>query len=75
MLTLASIIVLANAVDAMADIGTVIVAREASSSGRESWVAEGGVGFSLPGVDFFLLADLGVDFSADLSVFCLSFLI
>jgi hypothetical protein len=36
MLTLASIIVLANVVDAMADIGTVIVAREAGSGGRES---------------------------------------
>jgi hypothetical protein len=75
MLTLASIIVLANAVDAMADIGTVIVAREAGGGGRESWVAEGGVGFSLPGADFFLPADLGVDFSADSSVFCLIFLI
>jgi hypothetical protein len=75
MLTPASIIVLANAVNAMADIKTVIVAREASGSGRESWVAEGGMGFSLPGVDFFLPADLGVDFSADSLVFCLSFLI
>jgi hypothetical protein len=75
MLTPASIIVSANIVDAIADIRTVIVAREASSGDRESWVAEGGVGFSLPGVDFFLLADLGVDFSADLLVFYLSFLI
>jgi hypothetical protein len=36
MLTLASIIVLVNVVDAIADIRTVIVAREASSGGRES---------------------------------------
>jgi hypothetical protein len=75
MLTLASIMVLANTVNAIADIGTVIVAREASGGGRESWVAKGGVGFSLLSVDFFLLADLGVDFSADSSVFCLIFLI
>ena len=67
--------VLANAVDAMADIGTVIVAREAGGGGRESWVAEGGIGFSLPSVDFFLLVDLRVDFSTDSLVFCLSFLI
>jgi hypothetical protein len=33
------------------------------------------VGFSLLSVDFFLLADLRVDFSADLLVFYLSFLI
>jgi hypothetical protein len=36
MLTLALIIVLVNIVDAMADIRTVIVAREASSGDRES---------------------------------------
>jgi hypothetical protein len=36
MLTLASIIVLANIVNAIADIRTVIVVREASSSGKES---------------------------------------
>jgi hypothetical protein len=36
MLTLALIIVLANVVNAMADIKTVIVVREASSGGRES---------------------------------------
>jgi hypothetical protein len=36
MLTPASIIVLANAVDAMADIRTVIVAQEASGGGKES---------------------------------------
>jgi hypothetical protein len=36
MLTLALIIVLANVVDIIADIRTVIVAREVSSGGRES---------------------------------------
>jgi hypothetical protein len=36
MLTLASIIVLVNVVDTIADIRTVIVAQEASGGGRES---------------------------------------
>jgi hypothetical protein len=36
MLTPASIIVSANVVNAMADIKTVIIAREAGSGGRES---------------------------------------
>jgi hypothetical protein len=36
MLTLALIIVLVNVVNAMADIRTVIVVREASGGGRES---------------------------------------
>jgi hypothetical protein len=36
MLTLASIIVLINVVNAIVDIKTVIVVREASSGGKES---------------------------------------